>query len=305
MTQQIKTVRKYITRFKKMAFGGEPDGELLGQVSHYNESGKLISEIKYDPETGLPEKNEYSHDDQGRLIKHVMILEHDGISETFEYNRDEKGRVVNELKLYGDDPGEQTVYEYLAHEHPVKIEKFDADGDAESVETVTYNEKDLPVELLHYNNEGNLEERTVFTYNEADKPVGRTTYDAEDAVLKTMTLRYNDKGELVRVTEKNAEGVVISDVITAYDAKGNVIERKVRDFHSRTLQFHYDDNNNCIEEVMLDENGNLIMKNTFEFDDENKLISESGYYMDMNRSQEGANTMARYEYEWHEEKVSG
>lgn len=300
MSGKIKTSRKYTTRFKKMAFGGDPDGEFLSHIIQYDDQGNMTEEIKFDPETGLPEKNIYSYDANGRMIAHQLIMEHDGISETFRFIRDDKGRVTTEVKFYGDDEGEKSIYAYDAHEHPVRIEKFDADGEPESVETVTYNAKDLPVLVLKTNADGTVEEKTEFEYHENGKPLKRITYNADNRQIREMIFQYNDRDELIRVTDKNADGVITSDIISTYDDRGNIIERKVRDFHSRILRFKYDDRNNCTEEEMLDENGNLIMKNTFEFDEQNQVTAESGYYMDLNRSQERANTVARYEYEWYE-----
>jgi antitoxin component YwqK of YwqJK toxin-antitoxin module len=300
MSNPIKISRKYTTKFKKMAFGGDPDGEFLSQESHYDEKGNLVEEIKYDTDSGMPERNHYTYDEQGHLLTHQLVLEHDGVSETFIFERDAKGRLLSELKMYGDDPGDKVLYEYAAHEHPVKVEKFDADGEPESIETIRYDSKNLPLEIVKMDAQGTVVEKTTFVYLESGKPQLRATFGASGELMREMTFLYNDKGELARLTEKNDKGVITSDILTTYDERGNVVERKVRDFNSRILRFAYDDRNNCLEEDMLDEHGNLIMKNTFEFDEQNNLVSESGYYMDMNRSQNQANSIARYEYEWYE-----
>jgi YD repeat-containing protein len=268
----------------------------------YDTAGNMTEEIKFDSDTGLPEKNSYTYDALGKMLTHHLELEHDGVSETFVFTRDEKGRVTSEVKLYGDDPGERTNYSYDAHEHPNRIEKFDADGEPESVETVTYDAKNLPVTIVKSDGTGKTEEITGFEYNDEGRPLKRTTHGPDQKLLKEMTFAYNDRGDVTRVTEKNAEGVITSDIMSVYDDRGNVTERRIRDFHSRILKFTYDDRNNCIEEDMLDENGNLIMKNTFEFDAQNNLLAESGYYMDMNRSQERANTVSRFEYEFYTEE---
>ncbi|MBL0342466.1 MAG: hypothetical protein IPP71_17115 [Bacteroidetes bacterium] len=142
-------------------------------------------------------------------------------------------------------------------------------------------------------------ETTKVDYNEKDAPVEKRVYDNKDQLIRTTKISYNDKGELVRITEKNGDGVVISDIASTHDDRGNVIERKIRDFHSRTLRFEFDENDSCITEEVFDENGNLTMKSNYEFDENKNLLTESGYFMDMNRSAQMANTQSRYEYEYY------
>lgn len=293
----IKASRKYTTRFRKMAFGGDPETETLSHEVFYDEKGNISAEVKFNNDTDFPERHEYTYDAQGKLTSHHLILEQDGISETYVFTRDEKGRPVSEVKMYGEDEGERTVYHYDAHDHPVKIERFDPDGEPESSETIHYNSSDLPEQIIKRSPDGNTTETILIEYQDKN-PVRRIAKDSKGNITSETTFSYDDKQQLIRVTEKNSGGVVVSDILTSYDERGNVVERKVRDFHTRTMKFKYDDRDNCIEEEMYDENGNLIMKNTFEFDEGNRMISESAYYMDLNRSHEMANTVSRFEYEF-------
>jgi hypothetical protein len=295
---KVKVSREYVLRFQRMAFGGEPDGETLAVESFYDQNGNLIEQIKNEVE-GINEKNYFEYDKDGRIIKHIMQLPNEEVEETMIYERDDKGRVVCETKLYGDDPGERIVNSYQEHESPVHIERYDADGELETTEDLSFNANGFPVTHKKMDPAGKVMERSEVSYNENNKPVERNVYDGNDKLIKNIVLRYNEKGLLSRVTETNGEGKVTSDITTSYDERDNVIERRIRDFHSRTLRFTFDDRNNCIVEEMLDENGNLTMKSEFEFDENNLLISESGFYTDMNRSTSMANTHSRYEYEFY------
>ena len=283
-----------------MAFSGRPDEEVLSVQSHYDEKGNLVEEFKIDDDDGTNERIVYMYNDQGKLIRHEHLMENEGISESFVYTRDEKGRVTCEWKHYGDDPGEKIVYHYEAHNQPVKIERYDADGDAESFETIIYNEKDQLIEHHKLAPDETFVEKTVITYNEKELPVEKHVYNNKGDVIQTTAINYNDKNEVIRVTEWNADGKVTSDITSTYDEKGNVTERKIKDFHSRTLRFAYDDNDNCISEETYDEHGNLVMRSTYEFDEHNHLTAESGYLLNTSGSGKHGNSHSRYEYEFWE-----
>lgn len=297
---KVKVSRKYTLKFQKMAFGGEAEGEVLEVESFYDEKGNITEQVNSDEEGNLIEKSIFLYDASNRIIKHELHMLVDDVHEILVYERDDKGRVLSETKMYGDDPGEQTLYSYAEHESPVSIQRFDADGEHESFEELTYNDAGYPVEHLKFGPDKLLVEKTTISYNSNNKPVEKLLMDSNGNLLKTTLIVYDEKGQLTRVTEKNDAGKVISDIISLYDERGNVIERKVKDFHSRTIRFKFDEHDNCIEEEMLDENGNMTMKSNFEFDENNLLISESGYFTDMNRSSNMSNSHSRYEYEFYE-----
>lgn len=297
---KVKVSRKYTLKFQKMAFGGEADGEVLEVESFYDENGNITIQMNSDEEGNLVEKSVFQYDAHNRIIRHELHMLMDDVHEILVYERDDKGRVLSETKMYGDDMGEQTLYTYGEHESPVSIQRFDSDGEPESFEELTYNASGYPVEHLKFGPDKNLAEKTIISYNEKNKPVERLLTNSKGDLIKTTLIVYDEKGQLTRVTEKNEAGKVISDILSFYDERGNVIERKVKDFHSRTIRFKFDEHDNCIEEEMLDENGNMTMKSIYEFDENNLVISESGYFTDMNRSSSMANSNSRYEYEFYE-----
>lgn len=294
---KIKVTKKYTTRFKKMAFGGDPEGEVLAVHSIFNDKGNVIEEIRIDEDDQI-EKHQFVYNDAGKLIQHDLLIESDGISEMFVYERDEKGRILKETKFYGEEEGERTIYEYSSHEQPVSIERFDADNEPESFDTITYNDKDLLTEHRRFNNEKKLIEISQLSYNDKNLPIEKRVLNEKSDIVSITTLVYNDKDELIRMTEKNKEGKTTSDIISVYDDRSNVIERRIRDFHSRSLQFVYDERDNCVEEAVYDEHGNMTMKSNYEFDEKNNPIAESGYFLDMNRGSQMANSQSRYEYEY-------
>lgn len=299
---KIKSSKKYTTRFKKMAFGGDPDEEVLAVHSFYDDKGNVTEEIRLDEEDNI-EKHTFTYTDAGKLLRHELMIEADGISETFVYDRDEKGRVIKETKFYVEDEGESTAYEYAAHIQPVRIAKFDSDNEPESVELIIYNDNELLIEHRKFDNENKLLEITEVSYNDKKLPAEKRVLDKNSVLISTTLFLYDDKDEMIRVVEKNKEGKIISDIISVYDERGNVTERKIKDFHSRTLRFDFDERNNCVEETVYDEHGNMTMKSNYEFDEHNNLVAESGYFLDMNRGSQMANSQSRYEYEFYMENA--
>ncbi len=282
-----------------MAFGGEPDDEILSVQSEFDDKGNLVSESRID-ESDLEEKHIYSYNDAGKQVRHELVIESDGISESYVFERDDKHRIISETKFYGDDPGECVKYEYVAHDQPVRIERFDSDGEKESVDEVDYNEKDFPIEHRRYNPDNTLAETTRINYNDKNLPIEKIVTGPDSKTGSVTKFSYDDQDRMIRATETNQDGKVVSDILSVYDERGNVIERKIRDFHSRTLRFKFDDRNNCIEEEIFDEHGNLTLKSTYEFNEYNHVVSESGYYLDMNRGAQLSNSLSRYEYEYWE-----
>jgi YD repeat-containing protein len=298
MSTKIKCSRKYTIKLMKMGFGKENGEEILESESFYDEKGNLTRELKYDDETGVCEENVFDFDHSGNIIKHFMQVEMDEISETFTFDRDEKGRLRCELKLYGDDPGEKVEIEYEAHDNPVKIKRFDSDGIPEIEELFKYDSSDR---LLEHNKKLLTEEAVEIAkikYNDNGEPVQKTVFDGDEKIVSDTTFEYDPKGRLIRETEKDDQGTIISDISTAYNEKDYVTERKISGFQSRTLLFEYDDHDNCTEEAVLDENGNLVMKTTFEFNEHSFPISESRMFSD--HSRQTASNSSRYQYEYYD-----
>ena len=141
-----------------------------------------------------------------------------------------------------------------------------------------------------------MDERSEFTYNDRELLEEKRTYNNNGSLKGTTTFEYNDNKDVIRVTEKNESGKVVSEVISSYDERGNNTERIIRDFHSRKVCFTYDENDNCITEELFDEHGNLSMKSTYEYDESNNLIMETGYLLDSGRSGMNGNSTSRFEY---------
>jgi YD repeat-containing protein len=298
MSGKIKSAKKYTTQQQKLSFGNSETEEILASESFYDQNGNLCEEIKSGDDHSENERHVFEYDAQGKLIRHVLELTTDGISETLVYTRDEKGRVVVDQKFYGDDPGEKVTFEYHAHQQPVKIERHDPDGELESVEILTYDESDKLIQHQKFDAHNQIVETTSIAYNEKGLPSEKKVTDSDGNEISSTEITYDENGDVIRITEWNEQGKITSDVLSVYDERRNVTERKIKDFQSRTLKFGYDEHDNCIVEEVYDENGNLIRKHSYEFDDQKQITSETSLFLDPMRGGNFNNSSSRYEYEY-------
>lgn len=293
----IKTRRKFTSNLRQMAFGGDQQEESLVEVLTYDQKGRLLESRKWELD-GAIESNHYIYDEAGKIVEHAMRLETEDVFEKFVFERDSKGRTLSETKYYGDDAGERTHYEYGDWDTPFKITRYDADGELETIESIEHDASGNMISHKKSDASGALLEQTSIIYDSDSKPVSKTVTGSDQTTQSIAEIIYDDKGRIVRATDKNAEGMVVSDVVSQYDDRGNVVLRKIRDFNSRVLRFEYNDQDQVLIEEVLDGNGNLIMRNTMEYDEHGNLLSESEFWLDTGRGRGDGNSVSRFEYEF-------
>jgi hypothetical protein len=299
--RRIRSRRKYTLRNNGMGFKGGEDAEFLEEESHFDEKGNLIRELKYESDNTGCEILEYEYNDKGDLIRQKMTAEGEmDIEETTLFERDNKGRLVNEVKYYGDDEGEKILVEYGAHDNPVRVSKSDPDGDPESEELMEYDSSDKLTRHHVKHFADGTETISVFTYDESSKPVKKVDTDKDGAVISIVEFHYNEQGLLARETESNENDETISEIITTYDDRENITERIIRDYNSRRLTFEFDKNDNCISEEVFDENGKMIMKTVFEFNEHNLPVHESSVATGIAFGVMDGNKDSRFEYDYYD-----
>lgn len=294
---KIKIRRKYTSNLRQMAFGGSETEERLVEEITYDEHGNVLQSRKWEDD-GAIESNTYVYNADGKIVEHAMSLETENVSERFVFERDSQGRVLSETKYYGEDPGERVVYEYMEWATPTKIFRYDADGELESTEILEYDANGNVTTHIKSDADGSIMEQAMIAYDVNQKPVNKSVVDSSNSIQSVSEIVYDDFGNVIRAMDKNAEGMVISDVVSQYDDRGNVVLRKIRDFNSRVLRFEYNDQDQVLIEEVLDGNGNLIMRNTMEYDEHGNLANESEFWLDTGRGRGDGNSVSRFEYEF-------
>lgn len=296
---KLKSKRKYASNLRQMAFGGDADEEVLVEQWIFDANGNLVENRKWE-EGGSCEINTYEYDGNGRMQLHTLVLEPFDAVEKTEYIRDEQGRVLSETKYYGEDAGERVEYIYNNHTSPVGVKRFDADGLLESTEKVELDENGDVVVHHKFDAEGGIVEKSEVNYMSPGKPSGKVVTSADSNLIGKTEIVYNNRGQVIRATELNPEGKVLSDVASEYDDRGNVLFRRIRDFNTRLLRFEYDSLDRVISEEIFDEHGNMVMRNTMDYDENGFLTSETEFWLDTGRGTSHKNSVSRFEYDFHD-----
>lgn len=302
MSNAIKTIRKFNQHYRTFNFSeiqSNADDEFLESQIELDAAGNTLVESKFDEGGQLEEKNSYAYGSHGKLTEHSLLYAAEDVTEKRILNRDDKGRLVEEIKYYGADSGERTTYVYDEKDHLIERSYFDEEGDFQSRETFSYDEKGSLAEHKKFNQKGELEEHRTFSHNDGDHTISENEYHPDGSLASKTLFAFDDQGKEVSSAKTTTDGKLISSVVNVFDEHGNVIEKRIKDFYSKTVRFMYDDHNRCISNELFDGNGMLIRKNLFEFDEDGNVIAEQTYEMDTSRGGRDKHFGTRYEYEFY------
>ncbi len=295
----MKTLRKFTTPLKSPLRGGNDSdvGEVLMLVASYDEKNLLVSEEKYDLNGELEEVHTFNYDDRGNLIEHIFEIPSDNISERFLTTRNGDGYPLMIIKYYGEDPGEKTEYTYGTHAQPVKIHRYDADGEFEAEEDLLYDDQSrLMSRKIISPSEGNREFR--FSYDEKGNLAGEEEYDKDGKLVASVKLDYDEEGKETIVAKFNGEGKLVSRQLSEYDELGRLKRKVSNGFYTRVSDYEYDELGRVTEEALSDGNGFVISRNRMSYDDGGRLLEETVYETDLTRAGRDTHLSSRYEYEF-------
>lgn len=299
--KSVKVIRKYATPIRSMMHaGGDGNGnssEFLAWEAHYNEQGHLIHEIKFHNDGSQEEVHSYTYDEKGNLIQHHLSVPLEGIEEKFITERNADGQPLKIYKIYGDDPGERTEYTYGQQALPVQVEIYDADGEHEQSESMLYDDQGkIITRKISPSNEPVREYK--FLYDDKGNISAQEEYDENGKLKGKVTFKYDDDGRETEVRQLNNENKSTSVTTSEYNDNKQLVRKTSRGFYIRITSFLYDEKGNVTEESLSDENGFVISRNRYEFNDDNMLESETVYETDLTRGGRDTHTGYRYEYEF-------
>lgn len=270
--------------------------EYLSLKVVYEPAGVLSEEWKYQADGEVEEIHRYSYE-SGHLIQHHLEMPSEGIEEKFVTKRNADGKPVEIVKFYGDDPGERTVYEYGTAGQVTKTTNFDADGEFEQEEEMQTDEN------------GRIIKRTVrlaaeplriylYTYNEQGLVKLIEEQSEKGTVNSRHEYEYTVDGHEARMRHWNTGNKLISETVQEYSETGLLLRRLSKGFYTRLTSYTYDEKGNLTEEALSDENGFVISRNRYEYDDDNRLIAETVYETDLTRGGRDTHLSHRYDYEY-------
>lgn len=208
----------------------------------------------------------------------------------------------------GYDEKDITEHEYLEvnselndNNQILREERFDSDGEMNTLTVNTYNDLHLLTQMEQYDGDGILLQKSLNYYNDKQLLVQQSNFFGEDPSEYVSQYVYDEDDNLLRIemyaddeldyVEKYMEydnGILVKDTenddygktlyVNHYEYNDNgLLSKHVRDEvqnkDRRTYEYQYDANGNCIKELVYDYNKALIAKTYRTYNEDNRLIS--------------------------------
>jgi hypothetical protein len=301
MPKKIKSIKRFNQNFRNFNFSdltSRADDEFLELEISMDENGNTLEEIKYMNDGSVEEKNSYTYDKNNKLISHVLFYELEDVTQRRVLSRDEKGNALSEEKFYGDDSGEKTLYEYDGKDNITKITYFDEEGELSSYVKVTYDEKGDVIEKVTFDAKNNQTGKNTYS-KPADHQIEEIEFDGSEKMIAKTLIKFTEDGKELSTIQTNPTGKLISGQQNIYDEKGNIIKRIYKDFYSKSLNYSYNEKDQLTSQELFDDNGSLLRKNIFEYDEEGNVSAEQTYEMDTSRGGRDKHYGIRYEYTYY------
>ena len=184
----------------------------------------------------------------------------------------------------------------------VREERFDPDGNRNTLTINSYDENCLLVQTEQYDQNHILLQKSVNSYNEKGQIVQQSNYFGDGEIEYVTRYVYDDEGNLIRhemyddgkldyvETEIHyQDGLIIKEFENddygktmnihtyEYNDKKQVckyIRDEVQNKDRRTYEYSYDENGNCVKELVYDYEDMLIAK-TYRTYNENNQLTET------------------------------
>lgn len=270
------------------------DGSIREGLSYsyayiYDASGNTTECIRYNADDVLQWRYAYEYDENGTLRKESWFDEDGTLTGQSEY--DENGVLVRSGGIGYTLDGETVqlayhyTYRYSDNGDPLEELQIDEDGTVVSRKEWVYDENGNLTSYL--DDLGSIVTREAYTYDENGR---MTEYEYSHERLfsgpyhNRTTYAYDTDGNLSQVIEyrEMSYGWIISEetVYSDYDGNGNATVEQIK-HHSSTAtertENTYDENGNLLSCLRYDPYGNLLQKETYQYDAEGREILQESY----------------------------
>ena len=212
-----------------------------------------------------------------------------------------------EYQRTGYDENDITVCEYMEvntelndHNQILREERYDSDGELNTLTINTYNDQLLLIQMEQYDGDQILLQKSINYYNDKQQLVQQSNFFGEDPNEYVTQYVYDEDGNLLRVemydddeldyVEKYMEyenGILVKESENddygrtlyvsqyAYDDNGLLskhIRDEIQNKDRRTYEYQYDDNGNCVKELVYDYGNSLIAKIYRTYNEHNRLV---------------------------------
>lgn len=242
--------------------------EFPNAVKEFDENGNVLLDLQFDNHGNISEKIEFAYK-EGKLIKKTTYIDEDEVADISNYHYDTTAKLSYVIVEFIDGTQDKIVYKYNSNGNLINKASEDGEG---SQEEMRY-ENNLLVyhkivddfdelereEFRTYSIDGKLVEMRLRTFNEGDLQTVEVVCDAEGRTTREMV--FNSKSR--KLAEKNL----------SYDSFGNLIKIVSNDENGlSTLEMIYDSNNNEIEQIETNDDGEIQHQVKRTYSAENEVI---------------------------------
>ena len=297
----FKTIKKFTCKIKQASFGNLSSEEerILAVETSFNPDGKVIKEVRFNVDAEVEEVHEYTYNSNQKLVMHHWKMPLDDVEEAEKMERDEKDRLIREIKLYGGEEGESVSYTFDDKDRVLAAEFKDEEGILTLREDYEYNEWDtLNSRKITDHSEGK-NKLLRFEYDDKKNLREQLELDAEGSLITKTVYEQDENGNDISVVQYTIKNEIKQRLKSIYNESGKLIKRMSSGNSTRIVQFEYDEAGNLIDEITTDENGTIISRNSFDYDEQNHVVYETIYEIDFTRSGRDTNLATSYEYEFY------
>lgn len=235
-----------------------------------NERGEILSYKDYQSPNEAEGFNEYNQDNL--LVNEREVIDGVEASRT-EYQYNSNGNIVRKRLYVANELFEEVAYEYPEHgmvkrtfQHGDEIERMIESRDGEKF-------------IIEFSNGSELLERHIGAYDAQALTERVEIIDKSGQFLAVRHQQFDESDNLLKFEERNGKGNLMVLAEYKYENGNVVYERHENYSNDRHYQifYEYDSNDNLLSTEIRSLNGKLLEYQKLIYDDQNRIINESGY----------------------------
>jgi hypothetical protein len=272
----------------------------LSLVDEFDEQGNIIKGTKFLEDGSIDEQASFVYDEKGRLteeIQYFALTENEDKRKIEYFDTENK---VTETYYYGDDPGERVIIVNDDEGNPLQIERYDLDGQLESRKKYSYYKPGLVAEEEDFDGIADATRTVRNFYDDKDILIRQEiTSTHPDEISQVIHIEKNGLEETSKAFDMDSKPLYLR--IRQFDADGNLLKFTHQDhgadeFTEMTIE--YDDKKRPVSEDWKANSGQLLKKQTFQYNDEG-FIAEELYFEPNPYIMENNHSLRRFEYEYY------
>ena len=184
---------------------------------------------------------------------------------------DKNGNII-ETKTFDSDEEVEEHIQYIYNEAGLKTEEilYDQDEIAERHKFI-YDDNNLILEeLIYYQDD--VYDTLKYDYDAEKRIVKRTLVDSDNDIESVTKYVYKN-GKLIQESKYIDENELVAEQKYEFNEKGLLIKTEFFDLETEeknSTEYEYDDADNKLKELVYNNVGELILRNTYTYNDKNK-----------------------------------